>query len=79
MRFEILGRIESVEVIAVNNAIRDIRRLRRLYGGSRWRKLKGVARIRKIDGEIRKAELHWYEAHGVGRREIRVKRIIEWF
>lgn len=79
MRFEILGRIESVEVIAVNNAIRDIRRLRRLYGDSRWRKLKGVARIRKTNGDIRKAELHWYEAHGIGRREIRVKRILEWF
>jgi len=63
--------------IAVGKGIRDLQRLRRLYGRGRWRKLKGVASVRLRSGTIRKAELHWYEAHGIGRKEIKRKRYVD--
>ena len=66
MDFEILGDITDVEAIAVGKAIRELPRLRRQYGAGRRRKLKGVAAIRLSGGKIRRAELHWYEAHGIG-------------
>ena len=62
MGFEIIGDITHIEVIAVGGAIREIARLRKIYGPGRWRKLKGIARIRLSDGTICEAELHWYEA-----------------
>ncbi|MBI2503515.1 MAG: hypothetical protein HYW07_09840 [Candidatus Latescibacteria bacterium] len=71
--FEVISEITQIEPIAVGSAIRDLARLRRLYGPGRWRKLKGVALIRLRDGIIRRAELHWYEAHGIGRKEIKRK------
>jgi len=77
MPFEIIGDIAEIETIAVGNAIRDIARLRRQFGEGRWRKLKGVALIRLQNGEVYKAELHWYEAHGIGKRKMKIKRIIE--
>jgi len=77
MNFEIISEISQVELIAVGNRIRDIRRLRRLYGKARWRKLKGTAQIRLRSGRIRMAELHWYEAHGIGRKEIKRKRYLD--
>ena len=77
VEFEIVGEIKNVERIAVNTSIRDLARLLRLYGKGRWRKLKGSARIQLSSGKIRDAELHWYEAHGVGKREIRLKRYID--
>jgi hypothetical protein len=67
MYFEIIGEITEVETIAVGNSIREIARLRRQFGQGRWRKLKGVATVRLPSGRIRRVELHWYEAHGVGR------------
>jgi hypothetical protein len=73
MDFEILGEIRDIQTIAVGRALRQLGRLRRRYGGSRWRKRKGVATVRLIDGTVRKAEVHWYEAHGVGRREMKIK------
>ena len=73
MNFEIVGEITVVETIAAGTGIRDIRRLRKNYGKGRWRKLKGVARVRLDNGRIRLAELHWYEAHGIGKREIKRK------
>jgi hypothetical protein len=76
MNFEIISEIRGVETIAVGKAIRDIARLRRVYGAGRWRKLKGVATIRLTNGRIRIAELHWYEAHGIGRKEIKRKRYV---
>jgi hypothetical protein len=76
MNFEIISEIRDVETIAVGKAIRDIARLRRVYGAGRWRKLKGVATIRLTNGRIRIAELHWYEAHGIGRKEIKRKRYV---
>jgi len=64
MHFEIVGEISDIETIAVGHRIRELSRLRRLYGKGRWRKFKGVALIR-LRGQLRKAELHWYEAHGI--------------
>jgi hypothetical protein len=76
MRFEILGTISNVETFATGSAIREISRLRRLYGRGRWRKRKGFARVRLEDGSIRLAELHWYEAAGIGRKEFKIKRLL---
>jgi hypothetical protein len=77
MPFEIVGDITQVNTIAVGNRIRDLRRLRRLYGAGRWRKRKGVALVRLRSGTLRRAELHWYEAHGIGRKEIKRKRYLD--
>ena len=77
MPFEIVGEIAQIETIAVGRRIRDLSRLRRLYGVGRWRKLKGVAVLRLRTGRTRKAELHWYEAHGIGRKEIKRKRYVD--
>jgi hypothetical protein len=76
MHFEIIGKIESVETIAVGGRIRDIMRMRRQFGLGRWRKLKGIARVRTVGGSTRKAEVHWYEAHGVGRKKMKIKRFL---
>ena len=75
--FEIIGEITDVETIAVGRKIRELARLRKRYGRSRWRKMKGRATIRLLSGRIRRAELHWYEAHGIGRRDIKRKRYLE--
>lgn len=75
--FEILGEISDIELIAVGGRIQDVGRLRRQYGPGRWRKLKGVAFIRLRNGRVRRAELHWYEAHGIGRKEIKRKRYLD--
>jgi hypothetical protein len=77
MNFEILGEITAIEIIAVGKSIRDVPRLRKLYGSGRWRKLKGIAKVRLQNGEIRTAELHWYEAHGIGKKEIKRKRYLD--
>ena len=77
MYFEILGDITNVETFAIGSSIRERARLRKLYGRGRWRKRKGVARVRLEDGEVRLAEVHWYEAHGIGRKEFKIKRYID--
>lgn len=77
MHFDIIGEIEEVETIAVGGRIRDIMRLRKQYGIGRWRKLKGVAKIRLQSGRICNAELHWYEAHGIGRKKMKIKRLLD--
>ena len=77
MNFEIIGEITDVETIAVGSNIRDVARLRRVYGRGRWRKLKGVARVRLRSGRIRLAEIHWYEAHGIGKKEMKRKRYLD--
>jgi hypothetical protein len=69
MNFEIIGPLRDVEVIAVGRSIRELPRLPRVYGRGRWRKMKAKAVIRYVDGRIRDVELHWYEAHGIGRVE----------
>lgn len=73
MDFEIIGEIRDVEPIAVGRSIRDMERLNKMYGLGRWRKLKGVATVRLIDGTIHAAEVHWYEAHGLGRKDVKLK------
>ena len=77
VHFEIIGEIEDIETIAVGGRIRDIMRLRKQYGLGRWRKLKGIARVRLQSGRICKAELHWYEAHGIGRKKLKIKRLLD--
>ena len=77
MDFEILDRIRDVETIAAGRAIRELRRLQRIYGTGRWRKRKGTSRVRLEDGTIRLAELHWYEAHGIGSYEHKIKRYLD--
>lgn len=72
--FEIIGPIEAIEVIASGTGIRELRRLIKSYGAGRWRKLKGITRVRRGSGRIRRAEVHWYEAHGIGKREMKVTR-----
>jgi hypothetical protein len=73
MDFEIVGEIARIEPIARGSGVRDRIRLQRQYGQGRWRKLKGVARVRLVDGTIRLAEIHWYEAHDIGQREFKLK------
>jgi len=76
MHFDIIGEIEKVETIAVGGRIRDIMRLRKQYGVGRWRKLKGVAKIHLQSGRICNAEPHWDEAHGIGRKKMKIKRLL---
>ena len=76
MDFEVLGPITEIKIIARGHAIRELPRLRRLYGPGRWRKLKGFAFVRASDGLTYRAEIHWYEASGIGRQEIKVKRFL---
>lgn len=76
MYFEILGKIANIETFAVGSSIREIVRLRKLYGQGRWRKRKGVARVRLDDGSEHLAEVHWYEATGIGKKEFKIKRFL---
>ena len=73
----IVSTVTVVENIAVSREIRSLKRLRRLYGGRRWRKIKGTAEVELLSGEVRLAELHWYEAHGIGKKEIKIKRLLD--
>ncbi|MGH7177729.1 MAG: hypothetical protein ACREJC_10140, partial [Tepidisphaeraceae bacterium] len=71
--FEVIGPIERIATIAVRRSIRELRNLRKLFGPGRWRKLKGIATVRFSNGMMFRAELHWYEAHGVGKRKLKIK------
>ena len=73
MDFEVVGPLRDLETIATGRAIRELRRLRRRYGRGRGRKRKGIASVRLLDGTVHRAELHWYESHGIGRREMKIK------
>ena len=77
MDFELVGGIAEIATIAVNLSIRELSSLKEKYGGKRWRKLKGIATVRLPNGHVRKAELHWYEAHGVGKRKMKIKRLLD--
>ena len=77
MYFEIVGEIDKIETVAVGGKIRDIMRIQKQYGPGRWRKLKGVAKVRLQGGRICHAEVHWYEAHGIGRRKMKIKRLLD--
>jgi hypothetical protein len=75
--FEIVGDITNVQVIATGRGIRRLKTLRKRYGGRRWRKMKGDATVRLMSGTLRRAEVHWYEAHGVGKRGLKIKRFLD--
>ena len=77
MYFEVIGEIGEVETIAIGGNIRDIMSIQKKYGVGRWRKHKGIAKIRLKNGKICKAELHWYEAHGIGRKKIKIKKLLD--
>jgi len=77
MFFNLAGDIDEIELIAAGKAIRDIKRLRKQFGPGRWRNLKGVGTVRLFDGRIRTAEIHWYEAHGIGKVKLKIKRYLE--
>jgi hypothetical protein len=77
MNFEIIGKITDVETIAVGSSIRILPVLRRRFGKGRWRKLKGVAQVQLRDGTIHLAEVHWFEAHDIGKKFMRIKRYLD--
>lgn len=77
MHFEVIGNIEQIKTIAIGGKIRDVMRLRKQFGPGRWRKLKGIATVRLQSGRIAKAEVHWYEAHGIGKKKMKIKYILE--
>lgn len=76
MHFKILGKIENIEVISKGRGICDLKRIKKMYGKGNWRKLKGIATIKLRNGKIKVAELHWYEAHGIGKKEVKRKRYL---
>jgi len=71
--FEVVSEISDIETIATGTGVRDRARLKKRYGTGRWRKLKGIASVRLLSGKIRLAEIHWYEAHGIGKKEFKLK------
>jgi hypothetical protein len=77
MFFEVIGKIRQIETFARGSGIREIERLRKIYGAGNWRKRKGVASVRLSDGTMRLAEVHWYETTGIGKREFKIKRYLD--
>jgi hypothetical protein len=77
MHFQIIGEIKDIETFATGHEIRELPHPRKFYGRGRWRKRKGNARIRLNDGSVHFAEVHWYEATGIGRREFEIKRFLD--
>ena len=76
MELEILGEIRNIKTIATGRGVYIRRYLERTYGKGRWRKMKGIATTRLADGTICDAEIHWFEAHGIGRKDFKIKRVI---
>ena len=76
MKFEIVGKISGIETFSVGSGIRELSRLNKIYGLGRWRKRKGFAEIKIANGIIKRAEIHWYEASGIGKKEFKIKRFI---
>ena len=77
MTFEVVGSISQIEIIAVETDIREIDHLRNQFGQGRWRKLKGRANVHLSNDTYRLAEVHWYEANGIGRRRMKIKRFLD--
>ncbi len=75
--FEIISKIGDIEIIAVGRAVRDVSRLNKVHGAGRWRMLKGSASVRLPSGRVRFAEVHWYEAHGIEKRDFKIKRYLD--
>jgi hypothetical protein len=78
IQLEILGEIRKVETIATGRGVHIRRYLDRIYGKGRWRKMKGIATVRLSDGSICEAEIHWFEAHGIGQKDFKIKRVVQW-
>ena len=76
--FETIGAIQDIETMAVGSRIGDMAHLQKVFGRGRWRKLKGIADVRLPNGRIRRVELHWYESHGIGRKDMKIKRYLDW-
>jgi hypothetical protein len=76
MHFRIKGAIQDIEIIAIGQGIKNLKRLNKVYGKANWRKLKGICRVALEDGAILEAEVHWYEGHGVGKKEMKIKRFL---
>ena len=77
MKFDVVGTIAQVETIAAGLSIKVRSFLRKTYGRGRWRKLKGIATVRLPNGKLRRVELHWYEAHGIGKRDFKIKEYLD--
>ena len=77
MKFELVGSIANVEVIAAGRGVKIRSYLNKAYGDARWRKMKGTATVRLPSGALRTVELHWYEAHGMGKRDVKIKRYLD--
>jgi hypothetical protein len=77
MDFEVISEIQNIETVVVGSRIRDLAYLQKVYGRGRWRKLKGLADVRLPNGRIRRVELHWYEAHGIGRKDMKIKQYLD--
>jgi hypothetical protein len=77
MYFEIIGELSDIQIIARGPSVRERARLRKQFGAGRWRKLKGIASVRLANGRIRTVELHWYEAHGVGKKKLKIKHYLD--
>lgn len=77
MDFEIIGEITAIETIATGRGVHARRFLNRMYGRGHWRKIKGMAVVRISSGSLRRAEVHWYEAHGIGKRDVKIKRYLD--
>lgn len=76
MNFDIIGQIEQIEIIAKGSGIHILQRLQKTYGAGSWRKMKGIAIIQLPDKTKCKAEIHWYEAHGIGRKDFKIKEVL---
>lgn len=77
MDFEVISEIQNIETVAVGSRIRDLANLQKVYGRGHWRKLKGLAEVRLPNGRIRRVELQWYEAHGLGRKDMKIKQYLD--
>ena len=77
MKFELVGSITEIESIAAGPGVKIRSYLRKAYGRGRWRKMKGVATVRLPNAALRRVEIHWYEAHGIGRRDLKIKRYLD--
>ena len=77
MHFKVVGRITEIETIAIGGRIRDIMRLRKQYGPGRWRKMKGLAMVELANGSTRMVEVHWYEAHGIGKKKMKIRYFLD--
>ena len=76
MKFKLIGHITQIEIIAIGSSIRELSRLQKIYGYGRWRKVKGFADVQLSDNIVKKVELHWYEVHGIGKKEFKIKRFL---